>query len=308
MKASQRTLKHYPSAETHQEYKQKRNAYYQSIQKSKSDMWNQYVEELDGPELHKLLKRLRIRKTQQTPTLQYGGSTATTFKEKAELFRTAMFPPPPAYEAPQATEAAHTIPWTTVTDLEIKDAIFTSAQDKAAGPDGLSFRCLRQAYTAIPSWFNNLYKAVLSNGYHPTCWREAKGAILAKPNKPDYQSPKAYRIIALLNCLGKIAEKLVAQRLSSLCESFQLLHQDQMGGRPHRSAPDSILALVHHIQLGKLNRQTTSALFMDVKGAFDNVSRDRLLQTMKEMGLPQQLISWTGHFMTCRQIGLVSRG
>ena len=164
------------------------------------------------------------------------------------------------------------------------------------------------AYDCIPSWFHQLYKAVLSNGYHPKCWREAKGAILAKPNKPDYQSPKAYRIIALLNCLGKIAEKLVAKRLSSLCEQHQLLYQDQMGGRPHRSATDAILALVHDIQQGNNQRMVTSALFMDVKGAFDNVSRQRLLHTMTEMGLPTQLVKWTDHFMTGRQIGLAFDG
>src|SRR5690606_7308409 len=140
-----------------------------------------------------------------------------------------------------------TIPWVDITDNEIRDAIFTSALNKAAGPDGLSFRCLRSAYDCIPTWFHQLYKCVLSNGYHPRCWREAKGAILAKPNKPDYQSPKAYRIIALLNCLGKIAEKLVAKRLSSLCEPHQLLYQDQIGGRPNLSATAAILALVHII-------------------------------------------------------------
>ena len=28
-------------------------------------------------------------------------------------------------------------------------------------------------------------------------------------NKPDYTNPKAYRPIAILNCLGKVLEKLM---------------------------------------------------------------------------------------------------
>src|SRR5690606_15062349 len=194
---------------------------------------------------------------------------ATNFQDKAQLFRSAMFPPPPVFSSPPPISKT-TIPWVDITDNEIRDAIFTSAPNKAAGPDGLLFQCLRSAYNCIPTWFHQLFKAVLFNGYHPRCWREAKGAILAKPNKPDYQSPKAYRIIALLNYLGKIAEKLGAKRLSSLCEQHQLLYQDQMGGRPHRSATDAILALVHDVQQGNNQRMVTSALFMNVKEAFDN--------------------------------------
>jgi hypothetical protein len=34
--------------------------------------------------------------------------------------------------------------------------------------------------------------------------------IIPKPNEPDYSDPKAYRPIALLNCLRKILEKLMA--------------------------------------------------------------------------------------------------
>jgi hypothetical protein len=37
--------------------------------------------------------------------------------------------------------------------------------------------------------------------------------VIPKPNKPDYSTIKAYYPIALLNCLGKILEKLMAMHL-----------------------------------------------------------------------------------------------
>src|SRR5579871_2963489 len=42
-----------------------------------------------------------------------------------------------------------------------------------------------------------------------------KGILLRKPNKPNYSIPKAYRVISLLERLGKVGEKPVAtnQRL-----------------------------------------------------------------------------------------------
>src|SRR5690606_39820560 len=102
---------------------------------------------------------------------------------------------------------------------------------------------------------------------------------------------KAYRPVALLNCLGKVLEKIMATRLAYMAEQHKLLYQDQMGGRPQRSAVDTVLALVHEINAGKKRKKVTSALFMDVKGAFDNVSKDRLLLTMTSMSLPGTLRS-----------------
>ena len=57
---------------------------------------------------------------------------------------------------------------------------------------------------------------LINKGYYPKYWRKATGAILAKPDKPDYSIPKAYRVISLLNCLGKISERILAKRLSTL--------------------------------------------------------------------------------------------
>ena len=51
----------------------------------------------------------------------------------------------------------------------------------------------------------------------------------------------------LLNCLGKISEKIIATRLSHFAEHSNLLHNEQMGGRKNRSAIDASLCLLHDI-------------------------------------------------------------
>jgi hypothetical protein len=72
--------------------------------------------------------------------------------------------------------------------------------------------------------------------------------------------------------LGKVAEKIIATRLSYLAESTDLLDSDQMGGRRQKSAIDAVLSFVHDIQLAKHEKQVTSVLFMDIKEVFDHVS------------------------------------
>jgi hypothetical protein len=149
---------------------------------------------------------------------------------------------------------------------------------------------------------------LLNIGYHLYIWREAIGAILPKVNKPDYSTPKAYRIIALLNCLGKISEKIIANRLAIYSEERQILHPNQLGGRRQRSAIDAVLSLVNQIEEAKSKKHITSVLFLDVKGAFDNVSKVRLIDTLHQMAFPTQILQWVSQFMSKRLISLAFDG
>src|SRR6202008_4173186 len=60
--------------------------------------------------------------------------------------------------------------------------------------------------------------------------------------------------------------------------------------------------------MGKSNGAVTSPLMLDIKEAFDNVSRERLLKTMHDLGLPEQYLRWVNHFMTGRGVALVFDG
>jgi ribonuclease HI len=245
---------------------------------------------------------------ERTPILNFQGKQAIDFQTKCNTFRSAMFRTPP--EAPPAPPIppGPTLEWPAVTSEEIARAIQTSAPNKAPGPDGMPFLLLQKAYQAVPQLFNTLYPPLIEHGYHPLCWRQATGAILKKQNKPDYTAPKAYRIIALLNCLGKISEKIIATRLSYLAETTDLLHHEQMGGRRYRAAIDAVLCLLHDITNANNRKKILSTLFFDVKGAFDHVSKSRLLDTMQRLHLHPAVIRWTDTFLSDRQIGLAFDG
>ena len=89
--------------------------------------------------------------------------------------------------------------------------------------------------------------------------------------------------------MGKIAEKIIAARLSYTAEISDLLDTDQMGGRRQKSAIDAVMSLVHDIQLAKHDNKVTSVLFMDIKGAYDHVSANHLLKICQKLKLPKSL-------------------
>jgi hypothetical protein len=116
--------------------------------------------------------------------------------------------------------------------------------------------------------------------------------------KPDYSAPKAYGPITPLNCLGKISEKIRATRLAHLAEKHHLLDGLQIGGRPKRSAVNAAIFLATKIAQANKKDLITSTLCIDVKGAFDNVNKPRLLHTMRKMKLHPSVIRWVNTFLS----------
>ena len=103
-----------------------------------------------------------------------------------------------------------------------------------------------------------------------------RGILLEKGGKRDWTLIKSYRVISLLNCMGKVLEKVIAEQLSELSENFQKLHQGQVGARKERCAIDAVTLLVHEVEQKWAQKKLAAALFIDVKGAFDHVSKTQL--------------------------------
>lgn len=108
--------------------------------------------------------------------------------------------------------------------------------------------------------------------------------------------------------MGKVVEKAVAEQPSQHCEKHSKLHPGQMGGRKERSAIDAVAMLVHAVQERWEEKKLAAALFMDVKGAFDHVSRGQLLTRMIELGIDGDRATWTCSFLTDRNINLAIDG
>ena len=56
--------------------------------------------------------------------------------------------------------------------------------------------------------------------YHPREWKRACGILLEKEKKRDLTLVKSYKVISLLNCMGKVLKKFIAEQLLQLLENF----------------------------------------------------------------------------------------
>lgn len=179
-----------------------------------------------------------------------------------------------------------------LTEKEIRAAIWKPRQDKAPGINGQPNRLLRKVYQGLKNQFRHLFQACYDLGYHPRPFKEANTIILKKPQKPDYTEPKAHRPIALLVTLGKALEAIVATTLRNCAETYGLLPEEQMGARKGRSTETAreIITDVVHTVWGIGKRNVASLLSLDMAGAFDNVSHERLLHNLRGKGVPAQIV------------------
>ena len=209
--------------------------------------------------------------TSQTIPSLFNSQTNTfisTFQEKSDTFRNTLFPPPPISSPINLNLNSYIAnkewKWPKLSHIELENSCTSKIKGKTPGPDLITQEIIVQAYLAIPNTFFNIYSILIDQGYHPKVWKQATGFILKKPKKPDYSLPKAYRVIALLNCLGKVLERILARRLSYLAETTNLLYISQIDSRLYKSAIDITLLLKNEIEVNKTNKLKTTTLFLNI--------------------------------------------
>ena len=62
-----------------------------------------------------------------------------------------------------------------------------------------------------------------------------------------YDQPKSFHPIILLNTLGKLIEKVVAERLQFIIANNNFIHLSQLEGLKFKSTTDAGVALTHII-------------------------------------------------------------
>src|SRR4051812_39251749 len=191
---------------------------------------------------------------------------------------------------------------------EVEQRVFAVKPWKAPGNDGLPAMVWKQIWPVVKDRVLLLFQTSLDKGELPTQWRDAKIIPLKKPSKGNYTIAKAWRPISLLSTLGKMLESVIAERLSHAVETFGLLPTNHFGARKKRSTEQALLLLQEHIYNAWRSRKVLSLVSFDVKGAYNGVYKDRLLQRLLARGIPLELVRWIDAFCSRRTATILVNG
>jgi hypothetical protein len=163
--------------------------------------------------------------------------------------------------------------------------------EKACGADGIHIQFLKAVQdTAVITWLQHLYNRCLSEGRTPRAWNESEIYLLTKEvgKKRDATN---LRPISIIRIFRKVFERLLLLDIEG--QPWARLHPAQAGFR--RSYSTYSNAAVVHALLASKERST--ALFLDLKSAFDVVDHQRLDAKLAARGCPSMVRSLIQHLM-----------
>lgn len=154
--------------------------------------------------------------------------------------------------------------------------------------------------SSLPTPFHKILLSILNDlfngGLFPESWSHSLVYLIPK------NSPGKFRPISLTSCLLKFLEKLILTRLEWWMEPKNLLPPIQYGFRKRKSCYDNLGILTTEIFSGFALRQFTVCFFFDIKGAFDNVVPNLLIEDLTNLGIPPKLCWFIYNLTSCRNI------
>ena len=305
--------------ESWEAYRAARNCKTRTIKKALQKAHRERVEAAaSSPEsLWRLSKWARNRGSEApgiTPAIRcpHTGREVREVEGKAEIFRAAFFPPPASANLEDIRRAQYTgqVEFPPITEKEVAEAIHATQPMKAPGPDGIPNKALQASASLLAGHLTSIFNQSLKLGHCPTHFRNSTTVVLRKPGKDDYKVPKAYRPIALLNTIGKVMDAVLARRLSWLVETQDVLPNAHMGGRKQRATEHALHAVIERIYAAwnTGQGQVASLLLLDVSGAFDNVSHERLLHNLRSREVDERLVRWIASFLSNRRTRIAMDG
>ncbi|XP_071578221.1 uncharacterized protein [Temnothorax nylanderi] len=174
---------------------------------------------------------------------------------------------------------------------ELERAIKRVRQRKAPGPDGIPGRAWVLVAGGLADRLQRIYTACLKAGRFPKGWKRASLVLLPKVGKPA-DSQSAYCPICLLDEVGKIFERIIAERLVQQLSRREGrgISDDQFGFRAGRSTIDAITRIIARV--GKVTSQGGVFLGVgfDVQNPFNSLPWPVIGEALLELGVSPYMV------------------
>lgn len=176
-----------------------------------------------------------------------------------------------------------------VTAEAVEAAIKKVHRRKAPGSDGVCdwMIVLANKSDTLRSVLTLLFTALWDTAFVPAQWKFSVFSPIFK--KGDPALPQNYRPIALLSVLAKLFSRVINDILYDQLERQGKLPDEQGGFRRFRGSPEMVLATRSVIETRRRRKFATFLSFIDVKRAYDSVSRSGLALALFELGSPGKI-------------------
>lgn len=286
-------------------YKVQLQSYKRMIRKAQSDSWKRFCESIEdvseGSRLRKILA--------STPcTLGYlkdsTGVWCTSSEESLSLLLDTHFPgsSETPFREQLGSEARMSDCAKDVINMKtLFWAISSFKPYKSPGPDGIFPAELQHVSDYIAPWLHKLFTCCIKLAYIPLKWRETRVVFIPKAGKSSHINPKDFRPISLSSFLLKTMERMLDCYLRRTIDP-RLLSASQHAYSKGKSTETALHELIGTIEKAISVRQYTMVAFLDIEGAFNNITPDSIVVALSSLGVNQAIISLVRNLLTSRRI------
>ena len=184
----------------------------------------------------------------------------------------------------------------------MKELLMNTNTNSAQGPDGIHYKTLEHCWDMLEVPVKYIFMDCLLLGAIPDIWLSSTGIFIPKPGIKEHVSPKNYRTINLSPCILKCLEKLIIWHLEIDLDLESYLHPSQFGFRRGKSCDHAISNLVHEIEQSLVGRGITVGIFIDISGAFDNVSTEYILKVLRNSPASKSVYNLIEYILSNRRV------
>ena len=165
---------------------------------------------------------------------------------------------------------------------EVSAAVASLHNSKARGWDDIPNECWKNAPPGILDHLTSLFNLMKDKGKLPDKFNHGRVTLIHKKGQAELLSN--YRPVTVNISMYGIYSRVLNNRLSTVTEAHDLLGEVQAGFRKGRSAADNLFVLNTILAKAKEAGQQVHKSFVDIKKAYDTVSREILWDKLSKLG------------------------
>ena len=177
---------------------------------------------------------------------------------------------------------------------------------KAQGPDKIKNELIKNLPKEAVEHLCRIFNLSFKSGSFPPVWNNADIVPIPKPGK-DHTKVTNYRPIAISSCLGRVFEKVLANRLQDWLTFNHIFHNLQCGFQANRACEDIITILLADAYACLDGGNTCSVISFDFQKAYDSVWHSGLIHKLYfTYGMRGNFLQTMSSFLSTRHIRVKS--
>lgn len=181
--------------------------------------------------------------------------------------------------------------------LEKLRSVVLSLETKS-GSDEISSRVLKDSFDVVGEFLLEVINSSLASGVMPGSWKES--VIVPIEKVPGTTKSTEFRPINMLPIYEKTLELIVKEQMLNYITSNNLLVPEQSGYRRNHSCETALNLILAKWKDELEKKSKVIAVFLDLKRAFETISREKLIKVLAKYGLKEKALEWFSSYLETR--------